>query len=85
MTTISKDSLIKDDMLFKPYCYAGEAPDGYQCKIKLSAGIISVRYKGYGLIVDSSRPYEVWYPTEDAPSGYQTANDIFNYIKRHGK
>ena len=32
---------IKDDMLFKPYLYGG-----YQCKIKIRAGTISVRYKG---------------------------------------
>lgn len=62
-------------MIFLPYM-----DDGYQCKMNTSSGIISVRFNGAGLFADNERPYEVWYPTEDAPNGYQTADDIWDYI-----
>lgn len=69
--------LLKDDMLFKPY---NSVFGGYQCKMKVKNGIISVRYGGSGLITNADNPYEVWYPDEDAPIGHQTADDIWNYI-----
>lgn len=74
-------TLIKDDMLFKPY----GVNDGYQCKIVIDIGTISVRFGGIGLITSTEKPYEVWYPTESAPSIYQTADDIYKYIKEHSK
>jgi len=55
---------------------------GYQCKMKVQTGIISVRYKGYGLFTNENKPYEVWYPEDNAPTGYQTADNIWNYIKK---
>ena len=67
----------KDDMIFVPYKTTG----GFQCIMNIKAGRISVRYLGYGLFTDAKHPYEVWYPTEGAPTGYQTADDIWNYIK----
>lgn len=74
-------TLIKDDMLFKPY----GNNDGYQCKIVIDIGTISVRFGGNGLITSTDKPYEVWYPTESTPSIYQTADDIYKYIKEHSK
>lgn len=70
--------MIKDDMIFKPYLTMG----GWQCIMNTEKGRISVRY-GFncGLYVDSEHPYEVWYPNEDAPTGCQTAEDIWNYIR----
>lgn len=70
------ENKIKDDMLFEPYMQ-----DGYQCKIQTILGVISVRYGGVGLITDKDRPYEVCYPQQGSTTGYQTADDIFNYIK----
>lgn len=64
-------------MVFHPYA------DGWQSKITLYCGTISVRYGGQGIFADKDHPYEVWYPTEDSPIGYQTADDIFEYIKAH--
>lgn len=72
------NQFFKDDMLFVPYSYGG-----YQCKMKVKTGIISVRYMGSRLFTDKDHPYEVWYPNEDSPSGYQTAEDIWNYIKNN--
>ena len=73
--------LQKDDMIFKPYFIVGEdEPDGWHCVMNTERGRISVRYKGYGLFTDTKRPYEVWYPTETAPDGYQTADDIWDYV-----
>jgi hypothetical protein len=70
--------LIKDDMIFKPYIFGG-----WQCIMMTRIGKISVRYGGYGLITEHGKPYEVWYPTEDAPIGSQTADDIWDYIRRN--
>lgn len=67
--------MILDDMVFKEY-----PTGGYQCLIETKAGWISVRYGSNLLFTESDKPYEVWYPTEDEPTGYQTANDIFTYI-----
>ena len=71
------DQISKDDMIFIPY-----GNDGYQCKMKVKTGVISVRYKGIHLMTDSKRPYEVWYPEYGVPEGYQTADDIWEYIKK---
>ena len=68
---------IKDDMIFKPY---NSGSGGYQCKMKVKNGIISVRYGGRGLFTNANKPYEVWYPDEDSPIGEQTADDIWNYM-----
>ena len=68
--------MIKDDMIFKPYQTMG----GWQCIMNTKKGKISVRLGGHGLIANSNKPYEVWYPTEDTPIGEQTADDIWNYI-----
>jgi hypothetical protein len=73
-------SFIKDDMIFEPYMN-----NGFQCKMEISVGVISVRFGGHGLITRSGKPYEVWYPTDSAPIGDQTAEDIWNYIKQHSK
>jgi len=69
-------SFIKDDMIFEPYVFGG-----FQCKIKIKIGIISVRFGSYGLFTSPKFPYEVWYPDHDSPDGDQTAEDIWNYIK----
>jgi len=69
----------KDDMVFVNYM---NQPDSWQCKMNVAAVLISVRL-GPRLVTDNERPYEVWYPTEDAPTGYQTANDIWDYISRN--
>lgn len=66
---------IKDDMQFEPYM-----DDGFQCKMKVRNGVISVRYGGKHLITDEQHPYEVWYPDRDSPDVYQTADDIWKYI-----
>lgn len=71
-------SILKDDMIFEPYPYGG-----YQCKMKTIKGIISVRYGDHGLFTNNNKPYEVWYPDRDEPDGYQTADDIWNYIKQN--
>ena len=77
----ASDWMMKDDMIFIPYkVNSDDEPDGYQCKIKTPKGVISVRYKGHALMANEGEPYEVWYPTDGTPTGYQTANDIFNYI-----
>jgi len=68
---------IKDDMVFEPYEFGG-----FQCKMEVPSGVISVRYKGHGLFTDEEHPYEVYYPDEDAPTGYQTVDDIWKYITR---
>ena len=59
--------------------------NAWQCKMELRSGVISVRFGGYGLFTDSERPYEVWYPENDSPTGYQTADDIWSYIKSLNK
>jgi len=68
--------LIKDDMIFVPYLYGG-----YQCKMKTKRGIISVRCGSDTLFTSKDEPYEVWYPDRDEPNGYQTADDIWKYIR----
>jgi hypothetical protein len=68
--------MVIDDFDFLPYMN-----DGYQCKVKCEKGIISIRYKGNNLIADEKRPFEVWYPNENSPTGYQTTDDVWNYIK----
>jgi hypothetical protein len=68
---------LKDDMIFEPY---NSGSGGYQCKMKVKKGTISVRYGGHGLITTVDKPYEVWYPDEDTPIGEQTAEDIWNYV-----
>jgi|GEM_PF-5354405 len=69
--------LIREDMVFLPYGYGG-----YQCKIELACGTISVRFGGHGVLTDKDGPYEVWYPGEDAPTPRETADDIREYIKQ---
>ena len=71
-------AFLKDDMIFEHY---NGSSGGYQCKMKVKNGVISVRYGGRGLITSHNKPYEVWYPDEDAPTGDQTADDIWNYIR----
>ena len=68
--------IIYNDLLFTPYMN-----DGYQCKIPTKKVIISVRYKGANLIANNDKPFEVWYPDEDSPTGYQNDEDVYNYIK----
>jgi len=68
---------IRDDMLFKPY----ETMGGWQCIMNTKRGKISVRYGSPGLFVTVEYPYEVWYPTDDAPIGNQSAENIWDYIK----
>jgi hypothetical protein len=70
------DELIKDDMIFKPYLTMG----GWQCIMHTGKGKISVRHGGHGLMTNQSEPYEVWYPNDDTPTGYQTADDIWEFI-----
>ena len=72
------NEIIFDDMVFKPYPTMG----GYQCIIQTKHGKISVRFGGYGLMNQEPGLYEVFYPSEDAPIINQTAEDIFNYIKK---
>lgn len=67
-----------DDLPFIPYLTTG----GLQAKISTKKGIISIRRGGHGLFVTNEKPYEVWYPDSDCPIGYQTADDIWNYIKK---
>lgn len=80
MKKLLNGSLIQDDMVFSPYI---DGHDGWQCKIKVKVGIISVRYGGRNLITDNDHPYEVWYPTEDVPTPYQTAEDIWSYVRKN--
>ena len=75
-------SFIQDDMLFTPY---NEGSGGWQSRIKISIGVISVRFGGWGLIVDAKHPYEVWYPTNQHPTEKQSASDIWEYIKQNIK
>lgn len=76
MTLIQMNKFTQDDMEFTPYMDCG-----YQCKMKVKTGVISVRFGCNTLITNNERPYEVWYPDQDSPVGYQTAEDIWNYIK----
>ena len=69
-------TLVNDDMIFVPY----ETMGGWQCIMNTSKGEISVRYLGRGLFTDDKGCYEVWYPEDTEPKGYQTADDIWNYI-----
>ena len=81
---MSGRKMIKDDFVFKPY----ETMGGWQCKIETSKGTLSIRYGGRGLLVEPDKPYEVWYPDEDAPTPRQTSEEIWDYIKlnpRQGK
>ena len=71
--------MIQDDMIFKPYPIMG----GFQCIMNIGLGRISVRTGVDTLFVDENHPYEVWYPDQTAPTGRQTADDIWNYIKQH--
>lgn len=68
---------IRDDMIFKPYQLMG----GWQCIMETKRGRISVRYGSSSLFVTDGRPYEVWYPSEDTPTGRQSADNIWDYIK----
>ena len=77
MAQVNDKELIQDDMVFTPYM--GGVND-WQCKMTIAAGVISVRFGGSGLMTDVERPYEVWYPTEDAPTPCQTADDIWSYV-----
>lgn len=69
--------LYKDGMTFRPYPHMG----GWQCIINHRKGEISVRYDCPSLFTDKDHPYEVWYPDQDTPIGYQTITDIMNYIR----
>lgn len=71
---------MKDDMIFESYEFGG-----FQCKMKVSTGIISVRYGERNLFTDRDRIYEVWYPEDNVPTGYQTADDIWDYIRKISK
>jgi hypothetical protein len=68
--------MIKDDMIFKPYPTMG----GWQCIMETKRGRISIRLGGRSLFTKKDKPYEVWYPTEDAPIGEQTSEDIWRYV-----
>lgn len=63
-------------MKFKPY-----PGGGWQAKLPTKIGNVSVRYGSDYLFTDAARPYEVWYPTNEEPTGYQTASDIKAYVK----
>jgi len=67
--------IIKDKILFNPYMN-----DGWQSIMQTAKGKMSIRYKGKNLLTDDKHPYEVWYPKDDVSTGYQTAEDIFNYL-----
>jgi hypothetical protein len=73
----TQQTMIIDDLLFVQYPYGG-----WQCKIKLKNGVVSVRM-GQGLFTDDLHPFEVWYPSESEPSGYQTSTDVWEYIKQY--
>ncbi len=75
------EEIIIDDIIFLPYNPELEGKWGIQSLMKTSKGILSVRAKGEGLFISKERPYEVWYPGDEEPTGYQTADDIFNWIK----
>jgi hypothetical protein len=77
---MKKNTVIIDDLPFIPYM-----DNGLQCLVFTDEGKISIRRDGFSLFTDKEHPYEVWYPTEAEPSGYQTADDIWNYIKQHSK
>jgi len=70
-------TLTKDDMIFVPYPMGG-----YQCKMEVSKGTISVRYDSSYLFTNDDCIYEVWYPDRSEPDGYQTADDIWKYISK---
>ena len=74
---MNTNEFMQDDFIFKPY-----PSGGYQSIVMLSIGRLSIRCKSNGLFIDKNRPYEVWYPTDDVPTGYQTGEDIWNYIKK---
>ena len=69
--------MTKGDMIFKPYSLMG----GHQCIMNTERGRISVRTGTDRLFIDKDHPYEVWYPDTYSPTGYQTADDIWNYIR----
>lgn len=73
-------SFIQDDMVLIHYMGGS---NGWQCKMNIAVGFISIRFGGWGLITDAEHPYEVWYPTEDTPTPYQTADDIWAYVRQN--
>lgn len=77
---IAYSDTVIDDMIFVKYPYGG-----MQCIMMLPMGKLSVRKGGHGLFTDTERPYEVWFPGDDSPTGYQTADDIFRWINEHKK
>ena len=70
------ETICRDDMEFVEY-----PSGGYGCRMKVSTGIISVRFGSESLFKDEEHPYEVWYPDKDVTEGSQTADDLWNYIK----
>jgi hypothetical protein len=70
--------MIQDDFVFEPY---GGIPGAYRCEIPLKTGNLSIRFGGHGLFTSKDNPYEVWYPGEAEPDGYQTAEEIWRYIR----
>lgn len=84
MRGLSSTLMIKDDMIFEPYM-PEYRENAWRCVMEVSTGKISVRFGGRGLFTDNNRPYEVWYPEDDTPTGYQTADDIWDYINSLNK
>jgi len=62
---------------FEPYM-----DDGFQKIVQTKNGRLSIRHGGRGLFVNDDGPFEVWYPENDEPSGYQSAEDIKKYLNR---
>jgi hypothetical protein len=65
---------------FKPYM-----GNGFQKIVETNRGRLSIRFGGRSLFVRDDAPFEVWYPEDDAPSGYQTAEDIQKYLNTIGE
>jgi hypothetical protein len=73
-------SFIKDDFTFEPY-YVNHEQNGYICKCYTSVGMLIIRYGGSSHAYSSGEQiYEVKYPSEPDPLGYQTAELIWEYI-----
>ena len=77
--------VIQDDMVFNPYNPEMEGDWGMQALLKTNKGEISVRTGGSDgrLMISKEKPYEVWYPDKENPTGEQTADDIFNWILKN--
>lgn len=66
------------DIVFYDYPGIG---GGVQAKIKTRHGVISVRARSEQLFIDTNHPFEVWYPGDSEPTGYQVEEDIWHFIR----